>query len=1192
MRSIKDIFLLERDMPNTTEEFKAYLVFKKLLDKKETVQIDIIDDASNTSRKKNVNITRESLVNYYFFYKKFIDTTSFEKEIYALTDEFLNSKNSTISLTDEFQDSVYSTIPLSAGNFSRKNISRLLESDDHKHLSSDIDESEDDNAAIKDITSTNNIAIEQNDKREKTEIVKKVVNSKTPEEFSKNLFYYLYKKLIDNKAIIRKFEFEVELDDVISAFKSSLNKNQACLTVNFGQLFEEIFREKVFNTLGRSSNFEVNLNHNSKKVSIVLLHCCNEKFKAGSNNASKVYEKISNNSVPTPEDYIKDYNNLKLSGENILEENVASIIEKYRSLLGIENNNDFYCDDAEKDPIFNAPSNSPFDFCARHNKLNINNKVAFFDLKAHNVHTKGSSCLVKGATGSNGGKLNSALKFINDMLDNAIQKNFTCNILFFGLIQISFELNFDSAVEHDIIIKDVGDRIATAKTSAEYSLDKGDFYISNDSLNKTSSSLLSNQSDIAIVGEAGISAKLEFQSIKATRNQSYKDKIIDALNVAYDNNTSIEDYFKNSSVDNICRNSTKLQILFDPDFFNEIFNIIYSESDEDAFFNKLRNDKFNCKELFGLLYDRIFETVDGGPRGHLIATKRTLSNILSEIFNGKDKIENYTVCKSYLEDKGCSFKVEFTINRDTCFPSFVSNLVNRDITRREDKIKYIRGKLIEKVESEYVYAQVNREEADLTDLFYQKQSFTFESIIRKNKSLKEVFSYLFKKIGNLSEGALGGHMMHPYEALDMTPNQLISRIKKYGIPQKLIEKVDGQNLFFTVDIDGTLLFARNKEDMTHEDLVDKFTGHPAEKPFIEGGNAIKAGVDSLLRSVDKSGIVRLFHPSEGVRTFVNFEIMHPEKPNQIIYDEKYIVFHGIVDYKDGREEVSRSNQDQRIHELVTLMSDGVSAAGFVLASNREVDLNSLTDVQISEYTNKIREISKLLKMSEEETLGTGIMNIIDDEIKSVGVSLSNEALIVFKDYIIKGEDSEGRKIASKDWTKFLSKEDSVKLRTLGLTSAEKVRSKIGQILQPFKVLFVELGIDLLKGVKSSYMSDKMNDENILSIRDKLQTAITDLASYMDEVPEEDWPSSIRRLIPHVELISRKGLDNIVSSAVEGGVYNSNDSLLKVTGGFAPMNQIIGAAYRDRDDVFKSFKEKFIKQESSGKSLKSVFNLIF
>ena len=51
-------------------------------------------------------------------------------------------------------------------------------------------------------------------------------------------------------------------------------------------------------------------------------------------------------------------------------------------------------------------------------------------------------------------------------------------------------------------------------------------------------------------------------------------------------------------------------------------------------------------------------------------------------------------------------------------------------------------------------------------------------------------------------------------------------------------------------------------------------------------------------------------------------------------------------------------------------------------------------------------------------------------------------------------------------------------------------------------------------------------------------------------------------------------------------------IVLVTGGFDPLNQILGAAYRDKKGIFPTFKEKFMKQESNRRSLKGVFNLIF
>lgn len=472
--------------------------------------------------------------------------------------------------------------------------------------------------------------------------------------------------------------------------------------------------------------------------------------------------------------------------------------------------------------------------------------------------------------------------------------------------------------------------------------------------------------------------------------------------------------------------------------------------------------------------------------------------------------------------------------------------------------------------------------------------FENNNINLKNKVLKEVYSYLFKK-KLINEGGLAGHMMHPYEALDMTPRQIIEKIREYGVPQSIIEKVDGQNLFFTINKDGTLMFARNKEDMTHEDLVNKFTGHPAELPFVEGGNAIKRGVDQWLSSAGEAGemeIQEIFHPDGETRSFVNFEIMHPEKPNQIIYDQKYIVFHSIVDFVNGRDATHSSNNDERLTKLIRFMEGGISASGFVLASNRTVNLNTLTDIQIADYINKIKEISNILEINEEQYLGDGVQNQIKKEIETEGIQISEDAIRVLYDFALYGEDKSGNSLKSKDFTSLMSKEDVAKLRSIGLTNANKASSKVRKILSPFKNIFVDLGIDLLKGVKSSYMSSETNQMNIDILKDKLQTAIDDLIDYMEKTPQNYWEPEVFGLQQHVDKVVDSDIDNIVSTAVEGGVYDYQGDLIKVTGGFAPMNQILGAAYRDKKGIFPTFKEKFMKQESNRRSLKNIYKLLF
>ena len=469
-----------------------------------------------------------------------------------------------------------------------------------------------------------------------------------------------------------------------------------------------------------------------------------------------------------------------------------------------------------------------------------------------------------------------------------------------------------------------------------------------------------------------------------------------------------------------------------------------------------------------------------------------------------------------------------------------------------------------------------------------------DSYTPQGKVLKEVYSHLFKK-KIIKEGGLAGHMMHPYEALDMTPRQIKDRIKKYSTSQKIIEKVDGQNLFFTVEEDGTLMFARNKEDMTHDDLVEKFTNHPAEVPFVSGGNAIKRGVDQWLSSAGAFGpqeILEIFHPDGEARSFINFEIMHKDHPNQLEYGENFIVFHSIVDFIDGREAVYSSNNSQRLNKLIKLMKPGVESSGYTLASNRTVDLNSLTNVQISDYINRINRVMQMLDITDNEYLGDGVEKQIKKEIDAEGITISDDAIKMLYDFALYGEDRLGNSIKSKDFTRLIAPEDVTKLRSIGLTNANKAAAKVRSILSPFKDVFVDLGIDLLDGVASSYMSMDIDLANIDKLRDKLQTAIDDLRMYMLNIPEEEWDTTVKRLKPHYDKVERTGVFDTVSTSVEGGVYDHEGDLLKVTGGFAPLNQILGAAYRDKKGIFPSFKEKFMQQESNRKSLKSVFSSIF
>ena len=120
-------------------------------------------------------------------------------------------------------------------------------------------------------------------------------------------------------------------------------------------------------------------------------------------------------------------------------------------------------------------------------------------------------------------------------------------------------------------------------------------------------------------------------------------------------------------------------------------------------------------------------------------------------------------------------------------------------------------------------------------------------------------------------GGVAGHMAHLSEDLDLTFNEIVNILSKVANAdiKNATEKVDGQNLFLTVDEDGEIRTARNNSDiesggMTTDTYISKWKGHPAETAFTNGFKAISAA----LRKLSPEALSDIF--SDG-RRYVNME---------------------------------------------------------------------------------------------------------------------------------------------------------------------------------------------------------------------------------------------------------------------------------------------------------------------------------
>ena len=144
-------------------------------------------------------------------------------------------------------------------------------------------------------------------------------------------------------------------------------------------------------------------------------------------------------------------------------------------------------------------------------------------------------------------------------------------------------------------------------------------------------------------------------------------------------------------------------------------------------------------------------------------------------------------------------------------------------------------------------------------------------------------------------GGVAGHLSHLHENLDFTFGEIKSILQNVASANlEVVEKVDGQNLFFTYR-EGDLMTARNAGDiksggMSPESFASKWKGHPAADAFMNGFEAIRRAVDRMTEE-DKQAVFQ-----DG-KNYINAEIMYVGNPNIIQYGANNIVLHNLQSFE-------------------------------------------------------------------------------------------------------------------------------------------------------------------------------------------------------------------------------------------------------------------------------------------------------
>ena len=412
----------------------------------------------------------------------------------------------------------------------------------------------------------------------------------------------------------------------------------------------------------------------------------------------------------------------------------------------------------------------------------------------------------------------------------------------------------------------------------------------------------------------------------------------------------------------------------------------------------------------------------------------------------------------------------------------------------------------------------------------------------------------------LTEGGAAGHMQHPWDSHDLTFGDmktivLRGLVGELNIEEAVTEKTDGQNIQVTWK-NGQIGFARNKgtvvNPMTTAELQAKFDNRgPISEAFGNAGEDLTEAFSRVpqdqLNQVFKNG-----------RVFANMEIIYPATRNVIAYEVAVLQFHNLVEYDDVgniietdaaggaliQRVVTEANKDLQKKDT---SGNPIYGSGFQIIPPQQIKLGRVDNFKDQEAALN-KEIDQLRNTYglQDTDLVTDYhkawwANIIKQKAQELSYELPEQVLnvLIYR------------------WA-FFNKETSLTVLKKLITSPEflawvlemdkgEFKRLYKENMEPFESIFLRLGVIVLQ-----------NAQNFLAMNPSqaVQQIKSELAELIRELQQSDDVKTLAKLKIELQRIEKLGGFNAIVPS-EGIVFVYKGQTFKLTGAFAPVNQILG-----------------------------------
>ena len=404
----------------------------------------------------------------------------------------------------------------------------------------------------------------------------------------------------------------------------------------------------------------------------------------------------------------------------------------------------------------------------------------------------------------------------------------------------------------------------------------------------------------------------------------------------------------------------------------------------------------------------------------------------------------------------------------------------------------------------------------------------------------------FLKEGLLLEGGAYGHMSHPFDDMDLTFGDLKNIISKAlnGDLGVVREKTDGQALAISWK-NGRLIAARNKGHLQNagaaamgiEDVASKFDGRGG---LTDAYNFAMKDLSAAISSLSEAQRKKIFN--EG-KCFMNLEVIWPTSVNVIPYGQALLVFHNTTCYDEkgtaiGADGGAAGTLAGMIKQVNADVQSKYTIQGPPIT---EIPKNEDLSSKQNKYISKLKKLQSEFGLKDSDNVADYHQSWWDWWITSKAPikvdKLTKEALI--RRWAFGDKGFRLNTISNLELQKWAIQNDKVNV-------AKQQKDNI----KPFEEIFLGVGADVLEFVGSVLTVHP--EKAIRSMKQKFKQVAT-------QVRNGGSPAQIQKLKSELERLNTLGgINKIVAN--EGLVFFYNGKTYKLTGSFAPLNQILGIFY--------------------------------